>query len=384
MSRRVGVDIGSTAIRVVEVRGIDAQGYAIVSRVGIARMRDGLVVSGRVRHPIAVADALRAALLKAGVPPYGFVAGFASPRVGLQRRQLPAVLEGDERIKALRTMGQKLVGSLQIEDENAVVAINEVRRFTTGDGTELAVVTVTSADRGDVDQLKKVFQLAQVQPRALDLVGAANVRALVRAPANGNEIHTVVDIGATKTSISTRQGLHLRSLHMTPIGSEAVLRAIMSSTNADREEATQRLQVLSLQGLRSSMEPETIGVSVYGSAAPPSNGSATPIQTAMDEAVNEVVDDLIEQVAIAVENDADLYNSSLTQGIVLIGRTSQIPGLRARLHDRIGVPVQLGRPWARLEKNRHTLPYLRDGKEDPTLMLELTTAVGLALWEERS
>lgn len=376
MAKQVGVDIGSTSVRVVEVRGLDSRGYAVVSRVGYAPMREGAIIGGRIRNAVAVSQALIRALKQAGVAPYGFVAGYSAPEAAVGRMMLPSALKGEERIKALRTMDRQVSASLRLED--SVIALNEIRRFTTADGVSMTAVVVAAAAREEIEQLRQVFKLAKCAPRALDLAGAANMRALVRTVPDGNEVHTIVDIGSTKTSIATRQGPHLRSLRQIATGGASLTRAIMSVTGDTRPEAEARQKIISLVE-RPMSEP--VGVSSgYGTATEVDSEQSK--QTLLDESVSRVADDLVEQIASSIENDASNYGNSFTQGVVLSGATAQVPGLRERLSQRLGVPVQLGRPWATLEKNRSNLLYLRDGQEDPKMMMELTTAIGLALWSE--
>jgi type IV pilus assembly protein PilM len=377
MAKQVGVDIGSTTVRVVEVRGLDSRGYAVVTRVGYAPMRENAIVGGRIRNAVAVSQAVIRALKQAGVAPYGFVAGFSAPEAAVGRMTLPSSLKGDDRIKALRTMDRQVSAALRLED--SVIALNEIRRFATAEGTSMTAVVVAAAAREEIEQLRQVFKLAKCSPRALDLAGAANMRALVRTVPDGNEVHTIVDIGATKTSIATRQGPHLRSLRQVAAGGSAFTRAIMGVTGDTRPEAEARQKIVSLVD-RPLATPVEVQVG-YGSTGQIKDADSEK-QTVLDEAVSRVADDLVEQIASSIENDASNYGNSFTQGVVLSGATAQIPGLRERLSQRLGVPVQLGRPWATLERNRSNLLYLRDGQEDPRMMMELTTAIGLALWKQ--
>lgn len=377
MAKQVGVDIGSTTVRVVEVRGLDSRGYAVVTRVGYAPMRENAIVGGRIRNAVAVSQAVIRALKQAGVAPYGFVAGFSAPEAAVGRMTLPSSLKGDDRIKALRTMDRQVSAALRLED--SVIALNEIRRFATAEGTSMTAVVVAAAAREEIEQLRQVFKLAKCSPRALDLAGAANMRALVRTIPDGNEVHTIVDIGATKTSIATRQGPHLRSLRQVAAGGSSFTRAIMGVTGDTRPEAEARQKIISLVD-RPLAAPVEVQVG-YGSTGQIKDADSEK-QTVLDEAVSRVADDLVEQIASSIENDASNYGNSFTQGVVLSGATAQIPGLRERLSQRLGVPVQLGRPWATLERNRSNLLYLRDGQEDPRMMMELTTAIGLALWRQ--
>ena len=97
MSKLVGVDIGSTSVRAVEVAGVDVKGYALISRIGSSPLPQGAVVAGRVRSPKDVSVALVRALRAAGLPRHGFILGMTSPDLALTTMVFPATVRASER-----------------------------------------------------------------------------------------------------------------------------------------------------------------------------------------------------------------------------------------------------------------------------------------------
>ena len=378
MKYTVGVDLGATEIRVVAVRGVDGEGRAVVSRIGRAPLRDGAISGGHIRNHVQASAALVRALKMAGVPRYGFILGFGAPEMAVNRLTLPAGVKPIERVSTIQTMGYQVAPSISLED--SVLGVNEVRTETTGDGREITTLVATAVAKSELDSLQKLMMLAGCQPRAIDLSAAGLMRALVRAGADDNEVHTVVDIGATKTTVITRQGLHLRSARALPIGGAAITRAIMSQTGETAEEAEQRKFLINL-GVAASDMPVLLP-NAYGAEPQAQATVGTSADTLLEEAIDAVANDLVEQIALSIENDATNFGNTFSQGIVLSGPTAQIPGLKDRVHQRLGVPVQLGHPWARFEKTRHNLPYLQGGPDNPRPLVGLSTAIGLALWKE--
>lgn len=376
MKYSVGVDIGSSAIRVAAIRGLDSEGFAAVDRIGIVPLREGIVQGGHIRNHLIASQALIRALEMAGVPRYGFVVGLGAPEVAVSRVALPSAIAANERVSALRTLDRQISPTLSLEE--SVLATNEVRTDITGDGRSMTTLVVTAARREEVESLQKLMLLAGCQPRAIDLSAAGLVRALVRVPSNATEVHTVVDIGETTTTVATRQGAHLRSVRVIPTGGRTITRAVMSETEESLEQATARRQLLQLSPELAQLPTELSAA--YGATSILTT-SAAPT-TLLDEAVEQACNDLIDAIATAIENDAANFGNTLTQGVVLSGLTSQIPGLRNRVNQRLGVPVQLGRPWARLEKTRHNLPYLRPDAAVANPLPELSTAIGLAMWKD--
>jgi Tfp pilus assembly PilM family ATPase len=374
MKLAVGVDISSTGIRVAAVRGLDTEGYAAVARIGIAPLREGIVAGGRIRNHLLVAQALQRALEMAGVPKYGFVVGLGSTDIAVSRLALPAAITPDERLTTIRTMDRPLSPTLSLSD--AVLSANAVRTDVTSDGRIMTTLVVTAARREAVEDLQKVMLIAGASPRAIDLSAAGLMRALVRTRADSLEIATIVDIGETTTTIATRQGPHLRSVRVLPIGGTILTRAIMAETNDTYEQALARRQHFALSGDLVELDADLI--SSYGTSAP--TPAARASATLLDEAVDNATNQLVNAIAAAIENDATNFSNTLTQGVALSGLTSQMPGLRQRIAQRTGVSVQAGRPWARLEKTRYNLPYMKPGEDPLSPLLGLSTAIGLALW----
>lgn len=373
LNRLVGVDIGATAVRAVEVAGVDANGFAIVTRLAIVPLEPGAVVAGRVRNPKAVSAALLTALREAKLPRYGVVLGMSSPDTALARLPLPAVIRPDEREGAIRSADRPLAATFTLDESS--LSTQTIRVDTAADGTQVAVVAVAAALRSEVEALQQVCRLARVTPRAVDLSGVATVRALTRLDPASNEVATVVDIGASKTTVATRAGMHVRSLRVTAGAGSDLTRAIAAITEEDFDTAERRKLAYRLR----TQVQQTQGFSYGFEEEDPSVEALTP----MDRAVSSAVDALVDSVAQAVETDA-ANHGSFSQGVTLCGGTALLRGLKDRMQQRVGVPVQIGRPWAEIERSSRNAAYFTDGVADPRVLLSIATATGLALWKEPS
>ena len=376
MKNMVGVEISSTAVRVARVRGVDSEGFAAVSAIGISPLRPGAVVAGKIKNHLVVSQALVRALEIAGARRYDFVVGFNAPDLAVGRLALPHEIKTDERVMALRTNDRQISPTLSLAQ--SVLSVNEVTVDTTGDGRAMTQLVVAAVLREELESFQRMIALAGCQPRAVDLSAAGLVRALVRARTDSTEVATIVDIGETSTTVITRQGLHLRSVRVLTTGGRSITRAIITETGEDEEAATKRRQLLQL-GLESADLLVAL-TTPYGTTT--DNQTRPPGTTLLEEGVENAVEKLLDQIATSIENDATNYGNTFTNGITLTGLTAQIPGLKNRLNQRLGVPVQLGRPWARLEKNRQNLPYLQDHETTASTLSAMSTAIGLALWKD--
>jgi len=371
MAEMIGVDIGATAVRVVQVAGVDSRGMAIVTKVGISPVAEGAIIAGRIRKPEEVSVALVRAFKEAGINRrYGFVIGIESPEISLTSISLPAALKRDERGGAIRTMNKPLAPTFGISDSAISTCLIETSELNK---TPMHTVSVAAALRSEVDMLSTVCALAKATPRSIDLTGAGLLRAYTRANPENHEIGTVVSIGASRVTVATRSGMHLRSLRTVAGAGSEITRAIIQATGEeyDRAEELKILARIDNSGFNKASSSYQLDESF-------SMDGSDPVERAIANSTNILVD----SIAQAIESDANNFNS-FSQGVVLVGGTALLRGLKEKLTQRIGIPVSIGRPWAEIERSRRNALFFKENsKVDPRLLLAIGPAVGLALWKD--
>jgi len=369
MRGTVGVDIGATAVRVVEVTGVDQNGYALVSAIGLAPLPLNAVVAGKIRSPRDASIALARAMRMAGVSKRGFIIGVSTPTTSFENRVLPTSLSSSERETHLRTLGKPL-GSNYGLDESVIATY--LARTDQGD-TTLSTIGVSSALSDDVAAVQAVCDLAKCSPRAIDLSAAATMRAMTRVNSSSMEIGSIVDVGASKVTVTTRQGMHLRTVRTTAGGGDDITKAIAASLNISFKEAedlkyTQKLSAnfsrIAQRGAYATQE-ETINTE----------------EALLADALNSSADLLIDSIAQSIESSSSA--GPLPQGVTLCGLGAcLLRGFKDRLQRRTGIPVTIVKPWAEIEKSKRNAEYFRQGRPDPAVLISLATATGLALWKE--
>jgi type IV pilus assembly protein PilM len=367
MKKMVGVDIGTTEVRAVEVAGVDSNSLAIITRVGVSPTPEGAIVGGRIKNPQLLATAMVRALKRAGLPSYGFVLNFSSPDVAMTTMTLPAAIRRDERESAIRALGRPLSANLPLED--SVITSQLLSAAETAEGFEVHTVAVAAALRSELDVIQSMCKMARCTPRAIDFGGVALIRALTRSQSTSNEVATVVDIGASKTSVATRVGPHVRSLRVTAGGGSELTRSLLSSYGGDFETAERAKYGMKLPGNTRKI------ASTY--ADDEYRGDKDPALQSLASASDVLVDTIAQSIELDAAN-----HGTYTQGVFLTGGTALLRGFKERLQQRVGVPVVVGRPWADIERSKRNVEMFVDGRPDPRLLFRLSTAVGLALWKE--
>jgi type IV pilus assembly protein PilM len=368
MASMVGLDIGTTAVRVVEVAGVDASGFAVVTKIGIASLPEGAISGGRIKQPDQVAIAVVRALKEAGLSRYGLVVGTAHPDLAVAKMLIPASILREERLSAVRSLGRSIAPTFTLEESDLSSSLVSVEQ--SAEGIPTATVDIVAVLSTELEQIRTVCKLARLAPRAVDLTGAALLRSLTRANPAYGEIGTVVDLGASKVTIATRQGLHLRSLRTALGGGYDLTRAITAITGESFEDAEQKKYGMRL------IAPTARATSSYVD-----DEFGARDTSPIDDALSGAVDLLVDTVAQSIESDA-ANHGSYTQGVTLCGGTALLRGLKDRLQSRVGVPVAIGRPWAEIERSKRNAAYFRDGMTDPRVLLSIAPAVGLALWRD--
>lgn len=368
MKRMVGVDIGTTEVRAVEVAGVDSSGMAIITRIGLSAVPEGTIIGGRIKNPQALATALVKSLKKANLPSYGFVLNISSPDTAMTTINLPTSVRREERTSAIRALGRPLSASLPLDE--TVLAAQLISTFTSNDGVDINTIAVAGVLDSELDILKTACKMAKCKPRAIDFTGVALIRSLTRSKSASTEIATVVDIGASKTSISTRVGPHVRSLRVFPGAGIELTRSLLASYSGSFQDAEQAKIKMVLPS--SAMKIST----AYSSDDEYRNDSDMTVG-----ALSSSADVIIDTIAQAIDFDASTHGS-YSQGIFITGGSSLLRGIKEKLQQRVGIPVVIGRPWADIERSKKNIDYFIDGKPDPFLLYKLSTAVGLALWKE--
>lgn len=370
MAKMIGIDIGTTEIRAVEIAGVGPDGFAIVTKIGISFLPEGAVVGGRIRQPEIVGQVLARALKDGGIPKYGVVIGMANPDIAVQKMLLPASVRRDERISAVRALGRPISSTIELDE--SVISSALVSITPSVEGVPMATVDIVAAKQSEIDAILIACKIAKVVPRAIDLTGAALLRSLTRANSQSGEVGTVVDIGATKVTVTTRQGSQMRSVRTTLGGGNDLTRSLMALTGETFVDAERRKMSMKLNS--------AIRESFSGGYVDDIEDHKV-VRNAVDDALSNAVDALVESIGQSIEADS-VNHGSYTQVVTLCGGTTLLRGLKDRIQSRVGVPVAIGRPWADIERTKKNAKYFIEGRPDPRLLLSIAPAAGLALWRE--
>src|SRR3989449_2465574 len=203
--RFVGLDIGSHAIKAVELAG--AGGKYRVVHAGFAETPPGAVKEGAVVEPQALGLAIRQVVAKAGIKPGRVVSAVGGQAVIVRELKLPPMSE-DELKQAARFEAERYIpyGVREVNMDFDVIG------ETTEDNQRKIVVLLVAARRDIVDKHVQALESGGVEPFVLDVESFAVIRALVaqgRTDTNGGAT-VFVDLGGETTHIVIPEGDQLR------------------------------------------------------------------------------------------------------------------------------------------------------------------------------
>lgn len=340
---RVGLDIGSTAVRIAAVT---EEAKPKIVRLGQVPLGAGAVEAGEVRQPDTVREAVRAAAKAAGIEPGPTALAIASPRVVVRDISIPW-LPSDDLRQALAFQVQDYVPTASADTIVDYIPLSE----RSIEGQRMQQLLLIAAPRSDVLAHVDAVEGAGFVPESVDLGAFAAVRALWSG--DPSEAAAVVDIGGHLTSISLHRGGAVRLVRILQTGGRVVTSAIRDALG-DADVATSEL-------LKRGEAAE--GFDLAGARA------------AARAAIAPLVDEVVSTIEFSGRNEPDLRIGR----VLLTGGGANLDGLAELIGARTEVPVERASLFRRAKSG---LPKRVEAAADASG--GFAVAVGLAIADQTS
>jgi len=342
---RIGLDVGSTAVRAAEL----AEGSPpSVVRAAQVPLPAGAVENGEVRESEAVSEALRELWTRGGFKSRKVWMGVGNQRVVVREIALPAMPEKELR----QSLGFQVQEFIPMPVDEAVLDYHLIEEVEI-DGRQMLRLLLVAAQKVMVDTLIGAATNAKLEPMGLDLVPFAMVRA-VGATGAGMELEqtggeAIVDVGAHVTNIVVHAAGETRFVRILPSGGRDITLAIARALSVD-DEVAERLK-------RGEIVDEV---------------DVTP-QQALEVAMQRAT-----QFVDEIRSSLEFYTAQ-TQGaridrLLISGGGSKLEGFIDILRQRIPVTVEPGRVFSKVGSQ---LSLSEDAQTEAEPVL--ATAVGLAI-----
>ena len=350
-SVRVGLDIGSSAVRAAEVTG-DGDN-ARVTRFAQVGLPPGTVVEGEVRDQATVATAIKRLWSEGGFSRRDVVVGISSQRSMVRQVEMPKMSSPELRSALRYEMG----GLLPIPVEQAVFDFVELGPGKQKDGgAETTQVLLVVAQREIVMDHIEVVRRAGLKVRAVDSSPLALLRAY---PHNDGGLEAIVSLGAQLVVVAVREGT-------TP-------RFVRTVTRGDQSFATPRPEsVADLVANGAAVRGNGAVVSANGASAP----SPALATSASSTATVAKLDPTVEEVRGSIEYFLSSDQGARLQSVALTGGGALAEGVAERFARVLAMPVRTADVGLQYDAASLDLtdPQVKEAS------FRWGAAVGLALW----
>ncbi|MDH5225263.1 MAG: type IV pilus assembly protein PilM [Actinomycetota bacterium] len=380
---RIGLDIGSTAVRAVELTGSDPPTVVKAAQVPLPA---GAVENGEVKDPEVVTEALRELWERGGFKAKRVYMGVGNQRVVVREIALPYLPEKELRA----SLGFQVQEFIPMAVDEAVLDYDPIGEFDQDDRKMLRMLLV-AAQRQMVDTVVAAATGAKLEPVGLDLVPFAMVRSVgttgVGMDLEDEGDEAVIDIGAHVTNIVVHARGTVRFVRILPSGGRDITLAIARGIGVD-DEVAERLKRGEEVELESS-QPDAPQADDGDDAAHP-DAAGEGDDEAGDRGADSVSEplDLSRVREIAMQRAAsfvDEIRSSLefytaqAQGariarVLVTGGGSKLEGFLELLRQRIPVEVEAGQVFHHA-RSQLSLSDEALAEAEPVLAV----AVGLAI-----
>lgn len=340
----LGVDIGTANIKIVQLRPEDnkfvLETYGLVN---VAYQLSNKDSGSAIQH---TADVLKKLVSQAQVTTHKIVASLPNSVVFTSVIEIPKI--PDNEIKsAVESEAKKYVplpleevalSWIKIEEKKKINLDSNLGNYSKTDENKTKIL-LTAVPSIVVENYLKVFNLAGLQPIALEIEALALIRSLV---GEDSDTLLVIDIGAKNTSINLVDNGYLKLSKNLAVGGDTITTSIAQSLN--------------VSFVRAEQFKKDFGLSSQGQQLP------QVMRPILDVIRNEAV-----QLVSLYESRGDKINK-----ILLSGAGSKIPSL-AKYFENLNKPVLLANPWARVMYPEKLQPVVE------SLGLNLAVAAGLAM-----
>jgi type IV pilus assembly protein PilM len=302
-----GLDIGSTAIRLVQLRRGSV--HPALVAYGSVAVPANLTSSDSKIDQDKISELVKQLVRENHVSLKNVVVGLPSNKVFATVITTPK-LDNSQLAKAIRYQAEQYIPMAldQVKLDWAVVDQSK-------DGKQLEVLLL-AAPNSAIDKYVAILEKAGLEPLALEANATAVARALI--PSNNLAV-AMVDFGALDSDISIVLNNAPRLIRSVSVGGLTLVRAVAQNLGLDEVQATQFTYKFGLT--QSKLEGQVF------------------------KAIKPTLDNMVSEVEKSVKYFTGRYPDVKLEKLVVTGSASALPELGPFLANSSGLPVEFGNAW---------------------------------------
>ena len=367
----VGLDIGTSGVRAVELRSSRKDPAPHISRAAWIDLPPGVFDEGVLLDPEALTKALKQ-VWRHGRFTRRKVA-FAVPAASVLTRQidLPWMNPSDFR-SALR---YQVMDALPMDIDSVELDYHLLERLAHTDAKGHAVdenrILVVAAEREQTSAIAQAIRDANLEPVIADHAPLALIRSLCNGQIPSDvRAKAIVDIGAQQMTVVVHaQGQPLFIRVLSQAGGSVATDAIAAELGVDQEEA-EHLKCATDLNVPAPVLVPVAESSVFSAPF----DSPLPVERAQASQVVASANAWASSVVTEIRNSLDYYLSGehalAIAELTFVGRAANMPGLVERVATQLPYPIAPALPWMGLAGGERL-------KQQP-VDAQLALAIGLA------
>jgi type IV pilus assembly protein PilM len=339
--RSIGLDIGTSAVRAVEL-SIDEGRLPAIENFGQVGLHPGCVIAGEVRDRGQLADAIERLWREGRFSHRQVKVGVAGLRAIIREIDMP-LLSPAELDSAVRFKADEVI---PFSMEDTVLSSKVIAQVANADGPPMLRVLVGAAHAEVVESVVTAVEEAGLEPISIDLQTAALARALYdpRFPMP----EAIVSIGAGLTMIVVHEMGILQFVRTLDMGGETITNSIASALDMPHRDAEAAKRRLSFPGAHDSQATR---------------------------ACEHAVGQLVGEIHNSIRFFSSLPGRQPVGRIQLTGGGTRSPGLVGMMQSPAGIPVGVASPLSRIDLSH--LPLTPEQAADVDCVV--AAPIGLAL-----
>jgi type IV pilus assembly protein PilM len=336
----VGLDIGSSAVKLVELKDAKGGGYKLV-KTGLETLSPEAIVDGAIMDASLVVDTVNRIIASLNVRNNEFGTSLSGHSVIIKKISLPA-MSAEELAESIRWEAEQYV-PFDINDVNLDYVVLE---GGAGDTMDVLLVAVKKDKISDytsvITQAGRTPMLVDVDAFALQNAFEANY------PIEPGRVVALVNIGASVTNVNVLSGLNTIFWRDISFGGNQYTDAIQKqlSLSFDQAEALKK-------------------------------GESTAEHTVSDilPILRSVSDDLAQELQKTFDFFIATTSTEKIDQLFIAGGSSRVVNLDTQLKERFGIPVEVMNPFRQIDTGGTSVSseWLTDNAPS------LAVAVGLAI-----
>lgn len=336
VSEFFGLDIGTTAVRLVQLSGRDK--VKALQRYAYVPLDSKLALSDSKADQQTLAQTIKSLVDKAGVSTKNVAVGLPSQRVFTTVVDIER-LSDEELGKSIQYQADSLIPTPLAESKIDWQVLGD----SPGDKTKVEVL-LSSVPNNYVESRLDMLEGIGLNVIAFEPDSMALTRAVVAPDSTGAQM--VLDMGHTSTDLVVVMNGSPRLTRAIPTGYEAVIRAAIQNLNIDEAQARQFVGKFGLN-------QEKLEGQVY-------------------HAINGTIDLLMGEIEKSIKFFSTRYPEQKLERIIVTGASAALPEFPVYVANKFAVNVEIGNAWRNVSFPK--------SKENELLALanQFGVAVGLA------